>query len=69
MEKIIFIFEADVNKWDSNAIHLARAANIVRKDIFEHRNNRSRASEPLSVRHSTIHDVPIPIYITMKLMP
>ena len=50
MDKIVFIFEADVggaiknaclglNNWDSNAIHLARAADIVRKDICEHRDN------------------------------
>ena len=130
---IIFIFEANiggaiknacVKDWYSNAIHLAHAADIVRKDIFEHRYNfscsfdpkceenavpqspislvsmifpfsnienqisqnqskvraalsiselllfnsvnRSRASEPSSVRHITIHDAPLPIHITMK---
>ena len=45
-QEIIFIFEADfvgaiknacVNDWYSSAIHLARAANIVKKGIFEHR--------------------------------
>ena len=29
--------------------------------------NTSRASEPSSVRHSTIHDALIPIYTAMKL--
>ena len=45
-KKLIFMFEADVNNWDSDAIHLARAADIVRKNIFEHRDHFNCSFDP-----------------------
>ena len=54
-QDIIVIFESDiggaiknacVNDWDNNTINLARAADIVRKDTFEHRHNFSGSFDP-----------------------